>query len=373
MYIRVKRLELLKAALAADRIAPSKSPLAALECACLVTEDGAVTVASTNQELALEQRVQAEIQEEGAMLINAKWLARILKGLDGQEITLRHLKGGKIRISSGTTEYWVSAPDAREYPRMDIPFPGHTVAVKGIPATAKRTVFAVGDFSDKPYMKCVNLVFTKDSLRAFSSDGFRIAAAKGTSKGAASVNLLLPAASFTRLAQLVEDKDELQVGIAGKTVVFSKPGFRFSARLMSGVYIATEEILSAMTKQFSILTDAELLKSSISLLTAIRGTQSRFSLTFNGNTLTMNYESELGASSTPLPVTALSGRPEGTYWYHPDTLKECLRALNGTLQIEVAQRGALVMKTEELLCLQTAIREPKAIQPPQKKTKKKAA
>lgn len=373
MHIIANRHALMKAALAAERIAPAKAPVAALECACLITENDGLTIASTNQEIALEQRIQTEIREEGSLLVHAKWLARMLKSLDGTEVSLSQKPGGKVILSSGTAEYHVSVPEAKEYPRMAIPFPGHTVSVRGIPNTAKRTVFAVGAVEGRPYMKCVNLVFTKDGLKAFGSDGFRVAVAKGSSKGSASTSMLLPATSFQRLAQLVDNRDELQVGSTGKTVVFSKENFRFSARLMDGNYLDADQILRNMTPQFLVLTDAEQLRNAMTSVTVVAGQQNRFSLTFQGNTLSLQCESEYGASSVPLSVTPLSGKPDGVFWYNPHTLEECLKALDGTLRLEVAQRGVLLMKTEDLICMQTAIREPKQIEQPKKKTQKKAA
>ena len=49
---------------------------------------------------------------------------------------------------------------------------------------------------------------------------------------------------------------------------------------------------------------------------------------------------------------------------------EGLKALNGTLRLEVVQHGALLLKTDELVCFQTAVREPKAIEMKPQKTKK---
>ena len=373
MHITMNRYGLMKAAMAAERIAPLKSPIEVLECTLLTTEGGALTVASTNQEMALELRLQATIHEEGSMLLNARWLSKILKGLDGTDVTISQTAGKKAIISCGTTRFQIASPDAKEYPRMAIPFPGHTVSVKGIPNTAKRTIFAVGEVEGRPHMKCVNLVFTKDGLRAFGSDGYRIAVAKGSSKGSASTSMLLPATSFQRLAQLVDNRDELQVGTTGKTVVFSKEDFRFSARLMDGTYLDADQLLRNMTKQFVVLTDAEQMRTAMASATVVRGQQNRFSLTFSGSTLQLQCESELGISSMPIQVTALSGKPDGIFWYNPITLEECLKALDGTLLLEVAQRGVLLMKTDDLICMQTAIREPKEIQKPQKKPRKKAA
>lgn len=71
-----------------------------------------------------------------------------------------------------------------------------------------------------------------------------------------------------------------------------------------------------------------------------------------------------------MDVVALSGEPAGVYWYNPAQLLECLKALNGTLMLEVVQHSALLLKTDELVCFQMAVREPKAIESKPQKTKK---
>lgn len=77
-----------------------------------------------------------------------------------------------------------------------------------------------------------------------------------------------------------------------------------------------------------------------------------------GMTATLSCESESGASSGALEVVVLSGSPSGTFWYNPRMLMECLKAQSGTMLLEAAQNGALIMKTDELTCVQLAVRAP---------------
>ena len=76
------------------------------------------------------------------------------------------------------------------------------------------------------------------------------------------------------------------------------------------------------------------------------------------------------ATKASMDVVALSGEPAGVYWYSPTQLLECLKALNGTLMLEVVQHSALLLKTDELVCFQMAVREPKTIESKPQKTKK---
>ena len=369
MKFTVSRTELLAAAQNAERIAPRVSAIEILQCAYLQAEQDTLTVASGNLEIALEQKLPANIQEEGCVVVKALLLSGMLRLLAGERVMFQ-MKNGKLTVSSEGAEYTISIMDAASYPRMEIPCPAATVPVSGIPSLTKRTAFAVSEETARPMLKCVNLIFGADGLQAVSTDSFRIASAKGDRESRGNISFLIPAASLEKLAVLVDNREKLQVGTTGKTIVFRKENFLFAARIMEGPYLAVSQVLSNLKQRFTVLTDAALLRDTISQTLSVTGTQNRFSLSFAGNRLTVRCESEYGISETAMDVVALSGEPVGVYWYNPAQLMECLKALNGTLMLEVVQHGALLLKTDELVCFQTAVREPKAIETRPQKTKK---
>ena len=357
MRITVNRQELLAAAQDAARIAPAASPLDVLKCALLSAEDGKLTVAATNIETALERKLTAQIEEEGSAVMNARLLCGMLSLMEDEAVSIAG-EGCTLTVKGSTASYVMTIPDRANYPRMEIPFPADTVPVTGIPAMAKRTVFAVAEDDSKPMMKCVHLMFTSDGLRAVGSDSYRIAVAKGDSKSTGAVSFLIPATSLSALAQLVTNKDQLRVGTTGKTLVFIKENFLFSARLMEGRYFDADQLLSRVQGAFTVLTDAEKLRQTVMSVNAVSGRQTRFCLAFQGNILRVTYESEYGISVQELEVVPLSGTPCGRYWYTPGKLTECLKALAGTLMLEVAANGALLMRTDDLTCVQMPVREP---------------
>ena len=284
------------------------------------------------------------------------------------------MKNGKLVVSSGNAEYAIPVMDAAQYPRMEIPCPAATVPVSGIPSLTKRTAFAVSEDTTRPMLKCVNLIFGADGLQAVSTDSFRIASAKGDRESRGNISFLVPAASLEKLAGLVERPRE----IAGRhdrerPLCLRKENFSFAARIMEGPYLAVSQVLSNLKQQFTVLTDAALLRDTILQALSVTGTQNRFSLSFAGNRLTVRCESEYGISETAMDVVALSGEPAGVYWYNPAQLMECLKALNGTLMLEVVQHSALLLKTDELVCFQMAVREPKAIEVESPKRQKSRA
>lgn len=367
MRVILHRQEALSAARDADLIAPAHATVEILRAVLLEAEEKKLKLTAGNMEIALERQIKAEVEAPGSLAFNARMFAAMLEQLDGDTVTLSTLDNGQLRLTSGTAEYIVPVYAADKYPRTEIPFPEDTVVVTGIPTMTRRTAFAVSDNDERPLMKCVNLVFTSDGLKAVGSDGYRVATAKGDTKSAASVSMLIPATSLEKLAGLVSNKDELRVGTTGKSIVFMKEDFLFSARLMEGRYFDADQMLSAATPSFTLLTDASAFREAMSAVTAVADNNSHLKLCFDGGMIRMWCGGETANSTGQLEVVPLSGQPQGEYWYNHKQLYECLKAQNGTLMVDVAQNGILLLRTDDLVCMQMSMAAPRQAQTPKAK------
>ena len=213
LNVTINRAEMLSAIKRASAIAPADSPLDVLRGPCTV-------------------------QEDGALVFGAKMLAEMLSRLPQDTVQLcRAENQGRMTLRSGDACYEVDVWERGAFPKPDLPFPEDTVKLSGIPAMAQHTVFATAQDNSKPLLKCVNLMFTSTGLRAAGSNGNCIVTARGDNQSTGDVSLLIPAASLGKLSNMCQDKDEFRVGTTGKSIVFFRENFLFSARLMEGGYI----------------------------------------------------------------------------------------------------------------------------------------
>lgn len=377
MKLTMNRAELLSAARRGENIAPKNSALDVLKGLLLETESpvsgtgGTLTMTATNMEVALEQKLPCEASESDAFVLNAQLAVEMLERLGGDTVTLEHTHGRpQLHLSSGDAEYLVPVWERASYPKLEIPFPEDTVKVSGIPGMARRTVFAAAKDDNKPLMKCVNLKFTKDGLRAVVGNESCIVTAKGDESSTGDISLLVPALSLEKLARLCSDKDEFRVGTTGKSIVFLKENFTYSARLLEGEYIDAEGLIGGVQNQFTVLTGVAELKNALELATCV-GTGGKACLRFGGDRLMFHCRSENGNTTIPLDVIPLTGAPQGEYWYLSERLMSCLKALTGTVKLGVAQGGMLTLEAEDAYYLQTGIRPPAAVEKAEKKEKKK--
>ncbi len=359
MRVQANRLELLAPAKNADSIAPKSAPLEILKCVLLTaSEDGRLTVSATNLEVRLEQSITAEVLEPGSLVIGASLFSSMLSLLDGDTVEISGTDGKQACIAGGFASYIVPSMPSGEFPRQDMPFPEDTVKVTGIPAIARRTVFAASEDAPNPAMKCVDLVFTSEGMKVVGCDDSRLVSAKGSSGSAADARLLIPADSLAKLARLVGNSDELSVGTTGKLVAFIRENFIFTSRLIEGGHIDADKMLDSVRPEFSLMADAALLVELVSSVKTIAGKTSYFSLRFDGGKLSSRCESEAGVSEKSVDAVPLRGDPCGEYWYNGEKLLECVRTLRGAVVLEKGQNGILVLRTDDQVCMQTSLRRP---------------
>ena len=360
MKITINRTEALSTARRMASIAPADSPLDVLHGILLEadTNVGKLVMTATSLELSLMERVPCTPAEGGALAIDARMLNGMLEKLPEDTVEITHLEGGPVvTLKSGNAHYTIPVWSRASFPKPEIPFPEDTVKVSGIPDMAKRTVFAVSTENDKPLMKCVNLMFTPQGLQAASSDGNCIVTARGDQQSVGNINLLVPASSLVKLARITDNEDEFRVGTTGKNIVFFKENFLFSARIMEGSYINTNQLLSTIQNGFTVLTDLLELRDALSSTLCV-GAEGRISLEFTDSKLTFCCLGVDASAKASIEVVPLTGNPQGTYWYSAKKLLACLRSLSGTVTLGVAQNGMLTLNTQDAFYLQSAMRPP---------------
>jgi DNA polymerase III sliding clamp (beta) subunit (PCNA family) len=292
---------------------------------------------------------------DASFAMDARLLFSMLGLLAGEVVEVELCENGQILISGEAATYQLPALDGKDYPRMEIPFPGDTVKVSGLPCVVQKTAFATGENQGMPLLKCVNLKLTRDGLTAVGSDGQCLISTKGDKRSTGDVSFLVPAQSLEKLAKLCENQETFSMGTTGQQLVFLKDRFAYSARLMDGQYIDTDRLIGSLENTFSALTDAVELRNALGSVMTV-ATNNRVNLMFLGDTLQLSCQGDTGRASTTISVIPLMGIPSGEYCYTASRMEKCLRVLDGTMTLGIAKGGMLTLTTEDTLYMQTPLR-----------------
>jgi len=141
-------------------------------------EGSKVEFSSTDYELSLVERVEAEITEPGSICVNAKKVFDIVKELQGEEVKIRSTEQLWIHITCGSSEMRLPSVEVGLYPQTvleDLP-QSVTISVDDLKQCIDMTLFAAITNESRRNLMGVCLSSTSDQqTRWLSTDGHRLA------------------------------------------------------------------------------------------------------------------------------------------------------------------------------------------------------
>ena len=162
-----------------DKSTSSNKPI--LSNFVIRTEEGEgskVEFSSTDYELSLVERVEAEITEPGSICVNAKKVFDIVKELQGEDVKIRSTEQLWIHITCGSSEMRLPSVEVGLYPQTvleDLP-QSVTISVDDLKQCIDMTLFAAITNESRRNLMGVCLSSTSDQqTRWLSTDGHRLA------------------------------------------------------------------------------------------------------------------------------------------------------------------------------------------------------
>ena len=141
-------------------------------------EGSKVEFSSTDYELSLVERVEAEITEPGSICVNAKKVFDIVKELQDEDVKIRSTEQLWIHITCGSSEMRLPSVEVGLYPRTvleDLP-QSVTISVDDLKQCIDMTLFAAITNESRRNLMGVCLSSTSDQqTRWLSTDGHRLA------------------------------------------------------------------------------------------------------------------------------------------------------------------------------------------------------
>ena len=141
-------------------------------------EGSQVEFSSTDYELSLVERVEAEITEPGSICVNAKKVFDIVKELQDEDVKIRSTEQLWIHITCGSSEMRLPSVEVGLYPQTvleDLP-QSVTISVDDLKQCIDMTLFAAITNESRRNLMGVCLSSTSDQqTRWLSTDGHRLA------------------------------------------------------------------------------------------------------------------------------------------------------------------------------------------------------
>lgn len=210
----------------------------------IATEHGRVKLAATNLDIALSCWIGGQIEEEGAITVNARLLADFVNSLPSDKISLTVAQRARqLRLKCARNEATISGMDADDFPPIPTIEDGGTFELdpKTLREAISQVVFSAATDDSRPVLTGVDLVVEADQMTLAAADGFRLAVRhlKLKKKSNERHQAIVPARALSELNRLLQDQDEpvRMTFNANKTqVLFQLKDIELVAQLIQGTF-----------------------------------------------------------------------------------------------------------------------------------------
>ncbi|MDH3231325.1 MAG: DNA polymerase III subunit beta [Alphaproteobacteria bacterium] len=302
MKLTIERATLLRALGHVQSIVERRNTIPILSNVMLDARDDALSLTATDMDIAIVEKISADVTTAGATTTSAHTLYDIVRKLpEGAQVALEKDAGaGQINLAAGRARFRLGTLDTAEFPAMaDGELPNRfTVSAGDFRALIDRTRFAISTEETRYYLNGIYMHAVSgdggDRLRAVATDGHRLARVEmPLPEGAAGMpGVIIPRKTVNELRKLIDETGgDVDVALSDTKIRFAFDDAVLTSKLIDGTFPDYERVIPVGNDKMMIV-DRKEFAGAVDLVATIATEKSRaIKLAVEGRNLALSATS----------------------------------------------------------------------------------
>ena len=309
MKFTIDRDALLKSLTHVQSVVERRNTIPILSNVLLRADDGGVELTATDMDIAVVEKVAANVSQKGTTTVPAHTIFDIVRKLeDGAQVELGGgSEEGQIALRSGRSTLKLATLPSEDFPAMsddDMPH-SFTLPAMQLCKLIDRTRFAISTEETRYYLNGIYLHAADGDdgrvLRAVATDGHRLArmdvAVPAGADGMPGV--IVPRKTVTELRKLIDEvDDEVSVALSETKIRFAVGGVVLTSKLIDGTFPDYDRVIPVGNDKYMEVA-CHKFERAVDLVSTISTEKSRaIKLSLGENSLTLSATSPDAGSAT---------------------------------------------------------------------------
>jgi len=314
-----------------QNVVSTRTTLPILSNVLLQASKNGLTLTTTDLDVGVRCRVEAEVSKEGSTSLPARKLFSILREVPAAEIEVEVDDRNAASIRCGSSFYKIMGLPEEEFPRFPEFGAGKALKIEQsvLRDMLRKTAYAVSNDETRYVLNGVFMGLKGDKLTVVATDGRRLALIEHDieiPKGS-EAELILPTKAVSELERLLADKGDVKLSIGENQILFELDSTTLASKLIEGTYPNFRQVIPTETKE-RIALERELLLSALHRASILASEKSQsVKLNFAKNMLTITATTpEVGEAKETLSIN-YKGK-ELTIAFNPQYMMDPLRNLD---------------------------------------------
>ncbi len=213
----------------------------------LRAEGSRLHLAATDMEVSLRASVDAQVADEGTVVVPGRLLLDIARSLSDGEVSLEHHPDeAVVVVAAGGATYRLHTYSSEDFPRLPEVDTGalHTVDRDALVETVARVGRSASRDESRPVLTGILVRFEPGKIVMAATDSYRLAVKETPVTGTLpDLEAIIPARALQELARIATGADEIQLGMQENHVVFGADGTWLTTRRIDGQFPNYRQLL----------------------------------------------------------------------------------------------------------------------------------
>ncbi|CAI2546984.1 Beta sliding clamp [Apilactobacillus kunkeei] len=354
MKFSIKRSAFIQGINMVSRAISSKTTIPILTGLKISASNEGLILTGSNADVSIETVIDRNdadneliIEEEGSIVLPARFFSGIVKKLPSDKMTLSVANGFQTEITSGTSSFTINGLDAADYPHLPEIENDNEISLSGdvFKEIINQTVIAVSNQESRPILTGVHFVLKDGTLFAVATDSHRLSQRKvALPDNQGEYDVIIPGSSLSELSKMISDDTEnVKMKITENQVLFTIGNTYFYSRLLEGTYPDTSRLIpkdSETNVQFDAYELLGAIERASLLSHESRNNVVKLTIKANVKQVTISGNSpDVGNVEEEVESKEVAGN-DLEISFNPDYMKDALRAF-GHSMINVAFTSSL--------------------------------
>ena len=250
MKIICDKDKILKAINSVTKAVASKTTMPILEGILIQTNDKDVKLTTYDLEMGIEYIVEAQVEEQGATVVNAIMFSEIIRKLPDTEIKIYINDKNLLVIECEGSLYKLATMNPNEFPELPQINVENSVELEqnALKEMIRKTLFAVSTEENRPIFTGCLFEVVDNKLNLVAVDGFRLAwKSKYLPTKVNNFSAVIPGRTLNEINKIILDNfDAIQIGIAKNQALFEMENCKIVTRLLDGEFLNYSNVIPSM-------------------------------------------------------------------------------------------------------------------------------
>ncbi len=308
MKFSCEKIFLQSAVNTASRVVAAKSSIPALEGILLQAEKH-LTVSGYNMQTGIRTTLDANITEEGAIVLPARMFGEMIRRMPDDVVTFSSDKNLNVRLTCGDADYTLQALSADDYPELPTVEDQYSIRIHQniLRSMIAETSFAVSTDEVRPIHTGSLFEINETSLTVVSVDGFRLALRREPLEAVSggSFTFVAPGAALNEVEKICSDiEDDVIITLGSRHLLFEIGSNQLICRRLEGEFLDYKSAIPR-TNPIIVTANAKTLMQSIDRVSVVisEKQKSPVQCIFEDGRVTMSARTANGEAKDICPIS----------------------------------------------------------------------